>query len=57
MLSHSALESSIFFYRHRFGMGRTDTIWESALIAQALGHIESLGILAQHLFKFYNSRL
>ena len=57
MLSHSALESSIVFDRHRFGMGRTDTIWESALIAQALGHIESLGVLAQHLFKFYNSRL
>ena len=57
MLSHSALESSIVLDRHRFRMGRTDTIWESAFIAQALGHVESLGVLAQHLFKVDNSRL
>ena len=57
MLSHSALESSIVLDRHRFRMGRTDTIWESALIAQALSHVESLGVLAQHLFKVDNSRL
>lgn len=56
MLSHSALESRIILDRHRFGMSRTDTIWESTFIAQALGHIESLGVLAQHLFEFDNSR-
>lgn len=57
MLSHGALESTVALGRHRFGLGWADTVWESAFIAQALGHVESLWVLAQHLFKVDNGRL